>query len=140
MNEFDIMRDISHCIKHECKLCPRNGKGYCAVELMKDANCVLKMQADALKGFPTKVEELENEIRRLTPLARYSFDEVDLVRAVNNIASACYDAEIYSNSEDDENSYVTMLHAFLRLGDMLPSKYKVVIRGMDSAPELVKDL
>ena len=138
MDEYDVMRILSHCIKNECKICEKCGVPDCMRQTMQEANAIMKMQSDALKGFHEETMNLEKEILRLKPLSRYSFDEKELVEAVNSVATSCYCADIESGGEDEENSYIGMLRMLLKLGDMLPSKYKLEIIDIKSAPKLVK--
>lgn len=135
MNDVDIMRDMERCVKADCANCDRSHTEFCAVNLMKDALVIMKMQHDALKGFSEELEKLKRENALLKTTARFSFDEPKLVRAVNNIIRDVYAASDEGSGEDD---YLQMIDTMLMFCKMLPSKYHVLITGFKSAPELVK--
>lgn len=135
MIDVDIMRDMGHCVKADCANCDRAHTEFCAVNLMKDALAVMKMQHDALKGFSDESKKINQENALLKTTARFSFDEPKLVRAVNNIIRDVYAATDDSSGEDE---YLQMIDTMLMFCKMLPSKYHVLITGFKSAPELVK--
>lgn len=135
MNDVDIMRDMGHCVKADCDNCNRKHTEFCAVNLMKDALAIMKMQHDALNGFSEESKKISQENALLKTTARFSFDEPKLVRAVNNIIRDVYAATDESSGEDD---YLQMIETMLIFCDMLPSNYHVLISGFKKAPELVK--
>lgn len=140
MKDVDIMRNMSYCIVEKCDMCDyKSGSNFmCRAKLMRDANVIMKMQHDAMKDFPAEIEKLKAENARLQAVARFSFDEKQLVEAVNTIASDCFNAE-FGDYDDEENTYLSMLNTMLRFGKMLPSKYKVLITDIRNAPKLVKE-
>lgn len=87
MNEFDIMRDISHCIKGECVLCSRDGGDFCKRELMQDANCVMKMQKDLIEDLKVKWETESKRCKAMATIVKDNIDRESLVDAFNLVVS-----------------------------------------------------
>lgn len=139
MNDLDMMRNIECCINHNCDKCDYHTEeaSYCAANMMKDANTILHMQHDALKGFSEELEKLTEENARLKTMAKFPFDERTLVEKVNDIVYACMDD--FDDYDDGGHAYVRMLEKLLAFGAMLPGQYKVVISGIKCPPELVKE-
>ena len=135
MTEIEVMNDLMFCASKDCVHCSREATIDCDKKLMKDARSIIKMQMGSLEVASKAIKDLERDNKQLQTVARYTFTEYELIKAVNDIVHYCLD-----NDEDlEDNQDVNIIRAMLDFGKLLPSGGKLIIHPNRNAPEIKLD-
>lgn len=134
MTENNIVHSLGCCRAGDCVNCTfsNDTPDQCRSKLLGAAMQIINLQKERLEHGSDKMKKLQDDNRRLQVACRFTFGEVELVKAVNEIVHYCLDNDEDEEGDQDRN----IIRSMLDFGKMLPSKGHLVIRPNMNAPEL----